>query len=309
MKVLTCSACWLPTDIRSPLCRSCKRNAQSAAFAEALTTLQEKKPLDARSLYETLSPRDLTVLLLSALRTSHPVAACVEKTNTRVWPEILQEIRFHKNPHSNTCAAFRVLLDKNLYNEITIPEECCECMYAAVTRRYSSYCNLAIGHLFYSDKEKMVSLFKRHLQTKGGRESLLNYINCMLWISNSVEFITPLASRRVIDTLLEANSQKEWILEELVLRPENYKFFLASPPVLPGNYTETMFDHFQDFDVWWNWWQRIVITANKKIEFRFSSHKEELMATTWDASRVREWCLDTEQLNDVNRYFGRYICN
>lgn len=278
------------------------------AFVDALNILFQKKPLDFSTLQQTLTSKDLALLLLYGLANSHPIANCIDEKKDLIWPELLQEIRFHKNPHSNTCAAFRVLLDKNLYNEVTIPEECCECMYAAITRRYSSYCNLAIGHLFYSEKEKMVTLFKRHLQTKGGRESLLNYINCMLWISNSLEFITPLASRCVIDALLEANSQKEWILEELVLRPENYKFFLASPPVLPGNYMETMFGHFQDFDVWWNWWQRIIRTARKKIEFR-SSYKEELIATTWDASRVRDWCLDTEQLNDVNRYFGRYICH
>jgi hypothetical protein len=307
MKVLKCSECWLPREKGNSFCKKCTNTKQSDAFITALKDILLNKPLQLSSLQETLSSKDLAFVLLHALTKSHPLAN--EIKNASVWPDVVKEIRFHTKPNSMTCSAFRTLMDKGLYQEIAIPEECCECMYTAVTRGYSSYCNLAIGHLFYSDKEKLIQLFKRYLQSNGGRNSLLNYINFMLWISNSTEFMTPVASRRVIDVLLEAvpihSPNKQWILEELVLRPENYQFFLSSPPLLPGNFTETMFDYFQDFEVWWNFWQRVNATARKKIEFRNHAIKDELMMVTWDVERVRDWCLDTEELTHVNRFFGR----
>lgn len=309
MKVLKCSECWIPRDKGAIHCKKCTKDKQSQSFVDALNFLFQKKELDANSLINSLSSKDLALLFLYGVVKSHPIANSLYEKKDLVWPEVLHEIRSHKQPHRNTCAAFRVLLEKGLYTEIVIPEECCECMYTAVTRGYSSYCNLAIGHLFYSDKEKTVALFKRHLQSKGARESLLNYINFMLWISNSQEFMTPTASRRVIDCLVEANEgKKEWILEQLVLRPENYRFFLATPSVLPGNYDETMFGLFETFEVWWNWWQRVNTTVRKKIEFRSKSLSCELLPVTWDVSRVRDWCLDVEELAEVNRYFPRRVC-
>lgn len=308
MKVLKCSECWLPRDKGATHCKKCIKDKQSQAFVDALNYLFQKKELDITSLINSLSSKDLTQLFFYGLVKSHPIAKSLSEKKELFWSDVLYEIRSHTKPHSNTCAAFRVLLQKGLYNEIVIPEECCECMYTAVTQNYSAYSNLAIGHLFYSDKEKTISLFKKHLQTKGARESLLNYINFMFWISNSEEFMTPTASRRVIDCLLEANEKsKEWILEQLVLRPENYRFFLATPSLLPGNYDETMFGVFETFEVWWNWWQRINTTARKKIEFRSQAFTWELLAVTWHETRVREWCLDIEMLSDINRYFTRRI--
>lgn len=305
--MLKCSECWLPREKQHSLCKKCRNANQSAAFVSALKDTILKNPLQLATLQETLSSKDLAFVLLHALVKSHPLAN--EIKDPSVWPDVIREIRFHKNPNSTTCLAFRILMDRNLYQEIVIPEECCECMHTAVTRKYSSYCNLAIGHLFYSEKEKLVELFQRHLKSRAGRDALLNYINFMLWISNSNEHMTPVASRRVIDTLLEAvpihSPNKQWILEELVLRPENYQFFLSSPPLIPGNYNETMFDYFQDFDVWWNFWQRINATVRKKIEFRSRAIKDELMMVTWDVDRVRDWCLDIEELRHVDSFFGR----
>lgn len=306
--MLKCSECWLPREKCSALCKKCLKDSQSQAFVDSLQNLFQKKELHVETLLQTLSKRDLALLFLFGLVKSHPIVNSLLEKRDLFWPQVLHEIRFHKQPHTNTCAAFRVLLDKGLYDEIVIPEECCECMYSAITKDYTRYCNLAIGHLFYSDKEKTVALFKRHLQNKGARESLLNYINFMLWISNSQEYMTPTASRRVIDCLVEANqSKKEWILEQLVLRPENYRFFLANPSVLPGNYDETMFGVFENFDVWWNWWQRVNTTVRKKIEFRSKTLAWELLAVTWHVSRVRDWCLDVEELREINRYFPRRL--
>ncbi len=305
--MLKCSECWLPREKGHSFCKKCRTTKEHDAFVSAVKDTLLNKSLQLSTLQEILSSKDLASVLLRAVAKKNPLAN--EINHPSVWPDVVKEIRFHTKPNSITCSAFRILMDKGLYQEIVIPEECCECMYTAVTRGYSSYCNLAIGHLFYSDKDKLISLFKTHLQSNGGRNSLLNYINFMLWISNSTEYMTPVASRRVIDMLLEAvpihSPNKQWILEELVLRPENYQFFLSSPPVLPGNYSETMFDYFQDFEVWWNFWQRVNATAQKKIEFRNRAIKDELMMVTWDVERVRDWCLDIEELTHVNRFFRR----
>lgn len=308
MKVLKCSQCWLPREANTSVCRKCQTNSSEKLFRESLSKLSLQKPLDYSLLKKSLTKKQVNSLILEAIVRNHPLQENVKL----VWQDILHEIRFHKEPHSTTCKAFRNLLDKELFHEILIPEECCECMYTCVTKAYSLYSNLAIGHLFYSDKEKLITIFQRHLKTKGGRESLLNYINFMLWISNSQEHMTPTASRRVIDMLLEAvdihhPTSKDWILEELVMRPENYQFFLSSPPCIPGNYTETMFDYFTDFDVWWNFWQRVNTSIRKKIEFRDVALKGELFPVTWEAERIRDWCLDIETLSSVNTHFSRRL--
>jgi hypothetical protein len=307
MKVLRCSQCTFPREKHKNLCKKCIHEQSNEAFVEALKSILLNKSLELQTLQKTLATRDIALLMLQALTHSNPLATQIQ--NPSVWPEVLREIRSHTKPNTKTCSAFRLLMDKGLYNEIVIPEECCECMYTAVTRGYSSYCNLAIGHLFYNDKEKLTSLFKRHLQTTGGRNSLLNYINFMLWISNSTEYMTPIASRRVIDILMEAVSpeKKHWILQELVLRPENYQFFLSYPSMLPGNYTETMFDYFQEFEGWWTFWNQVNTSVRKKIEFRNRALKDELMMVTWKPDRVRRWCLDIEESAHIDWFFGRDI--
>ena len=314
MKVRKCSQCWLPREQQKTLCKKCIQVNQEKEFAHALESLLKQEPLDKTSLEASLTPKQLSQLLLHALANQHPFASSLKEEKPDYWHHLLRDIRFHKEPHSLTCKAFRRLLDQNLFHEIIIPEECFECMYTCITRGYTDYCNLAIGHLFYGDKGKLITLFERHLKSNGGRESLLNYINFMLWISNSQEYMTPTASRRVIDCLTEAvhvhhPTNKQWILEELVQRPENWQFFLSSPPLLPGNYTETMFDLFTEFEVWWNFWQRVNTSVRKKIEFRCLAFKDELMITAWQPERVRDWCLDTEDLVHVNRFFSRRVAD
>jgi hypothetical protein len=313
-KIRKCSQCWLPREEKSDLCKKCVALAQEKTFSDALIAIFKKAPLDRPSLEAILTPKQLSQLLLNALAKGHPFASVLKERKPGYWGHVLREIRFHKEPHSTTCQALRRLLDQDLFHEIVIPEECLECMYSCVTKAYADYSNLAIGHLFYSDKDKLTTIFERHLRTKGGRESLLNYINFMLWISNSQEYMTPTASKRVIDVLTEAvhvhhPSNKQWILEELVQRPENWQFFLSSPSMIPGNYTETMFDTFTDFEVWWNFWQRVNTSVRKKLEFRYLALKDELLAVAWDVERVRDWCLDIEDLTHVNRFFARRVAN
>ena len=310
MKIHTCSECWLPREQKSTLCRKCKQVQRDTLYKEALCSLSEMKPIEIELLKEKLKSDQLASLMILAINQNHPVSSFVKERSHWIWPHLIQEIRFHTQPHSATCAAVRYLFQQNLFHEIVIAEECCECMYTMVTKGYSEYSSLAIGHLFYNQKEKILPLFQRHLKQKGSKESLLNYINFMLWISNSYEYMTPVASKRVIDILTEAveihhPSNKQWILEDLVARPENYQFFLTSPPTLPGNYTETMFDFFPDFEVWWNFWERVQTSVRKKIEFRSSLVKDELMMQTWKPERVRKWCLDTEDLIHIERYFAR----
>ncbi len=306
MKVLQCSECWLPRERKSSYCRKCILSHQQANFQKAIESVDKRKELHISILQKQLSRSQLSELMLLAIFKDHPI----QEFKQMVWPEIVHQIRFHHEPHSLTCSAVRKLIDQNLFHEIIVPEECCECLYTFVSRAYAQYSNLAIGQLFYSSETKLKQVFKIHLKTKGGRESLLNYINFMLWISNSFEHMTPTASKRVIDMLLESveihhPTNKQWILEELVSRPENYQYFLCSPPRMPGNYTETMFDYFTDFEVWWNFWQRVNVSVRKKIEFRSLTLKDELMMKTWKPERVREWCLDIEDLHHIESHFAR----
>ncbi len=306
--MLVCSQCSFPRERHTLLCLKCERHCQKDALTEILKKIICKESLDFEALQKELAPRDFPFVLFFALTKGYPLEEQFQQKKHLFWPSLLSEIRFHSKPNSTTCSGFRKLVQQGWYNEIVIPEECCECMNTLLSHQYEKYVNLAIGHLFYSDKDKLKQLFVRHLQTNGGRNSLLNYINFMLWISNSQEYMTPTASRRVIDTLIDAVSihhapNKQWILEELILRPENYKFLLATPQVLPGNYTETLFDYFTEFDAWWTFWQRIFTTAKKRVVLRCDVFKDELMATTWSVERVRNWCLDIEESAEVRRYF------
>jgi hypothetical protein len=195
------------------------------------------------------------------------------------------------------CELFRKKIKDHSFFSPCFPEECVSCMYHLFTDPGISdeWKKFATYHIYIMQTPNQIEQrFKQWLK-KSHELTLEVMIQSLFYLHEDAY-----TSKKIIGLLVEASGKKNWILQELVLRPQNLGFLLANPMILPGPFHEDLWGYFESFEEWWAFWQDCIRAAKRKIKFRSLIWKEELIAMTWHPDRFMTWCLDQEELSDFS---------
>jgi hypothetical protein len=212
---------------------------------------------------------------------------CTEKPQ-----EGIQWIRYHRP--SSSCKKFRALILSGKYFGSALPEDCIHCSNFLLSM--DGWKQIMKDCVIFYPHEKITTLFRREIDCR--KDALLDYISNLLsqFIDETV------ICRRILNALMDAaNGRKNWILEELVQQPISYPSILSSPILIPYYLTEDFFESIEDMNVWWTFWEKMPEAARRRIRFRCMTFKEELLEKTWAPSRVKNWCLDVDEVFEIKR--------
>lgn len=292
---MRCSHCWLPAS-KGRLCRGCQRKRGAAQFQEVLERMCRHEDVDPED-WAGLASYQQAALLTYAYAYAHPARyhfprGCV------AWPSFLMRVKDHQ-PGDLCCRGFRAMVSKRLYTERVFPEGCSGCALALYLSSPEVYLAPLLDIFIY--RGGLSGLFFK----KNGRqkEEMLSFVHEILWLPKDALFFDEAEAdekrKAILLTLRESVQHGESLLEELVLRPENYPFLLANPPIIMECYLDLV---FEDPEERWAFCSRVCQKFVKRVEMRCLLIKEELMEKTWAPGRVIPWCFSVDEKESVTLF-------
>ena len=295
IKIMRCRHCWLPAS-KGLLCRDCQRKSGATQFQEVLEAFSRKEDVDPGDWAGFAASRQ-AALLIFAYAYAHPSRyhfprGCV------AWPSFLLRVKDHQ-PGDLCCRGFRAMVRGGVYKERIVPEACSGCALALYLSSPEVYLAPLLDIFIYRDGLSGL-FFKKNGKPGQQKEEMLSFVHEILWLPKDALFFEEVdadAKRRsILLTLRDSVQHGESLLKELVLRPENYPFLLANPPIVMECYLDLV---FEDPEERWAFCSKVQEKFVKRVEMRCRVIKEELMEKTWAPGRVIPWCFSVDEKESV----------
>lgn len=295
---MRCSQCWLPAS-RQGLCWECHRVGTEAQFHKMLERMCRHEDVDPEEWVGFTGHQQGALLSVSyAYSLSsryHFPRGCA------AWPSFLTRVKDHL-PGDLCCRAFRIMLMKGLYKERIFPEGCSGCAHALYLSNPEVYLAPLLDIFIYKHGFS-VYFFKKNGRPGRQKDEMLSFVHEVLWLPKDTLFFDEVEAdkkrRSILVALRESVQHGDSLLEELVLRPENYPLLLANPPVVVECYLDLI---FEDPEERWSFSSRARQKFVKRVEMRCALFKEELIEKTWEPSRVLSWCFSVDEMESVGAF-------
>ena len=241
---MRCRHCWLPAS-KGLLCRDCQRKSGATQFQEVLEAFSRKEDVDPGDWAGFAASRQ-AALLIFAYAYAHPSRyhfprGCV------AWPSFLLRVKDHQ-PGDLCCRGFRAMVRSGVYKERIVPEACSGCALALYLSSPEVYLAPLLDIFIYRDGLSGL-FFKKNGKPGQQKEEMLSFVHEILWLPKDALFFEEVdadAKRRsILLTLRDSVQHGESLLKELVLRPENYPFLTANPPIVMECYLDLIFEDLE----------------------------------------------------------------
>jgi hypothetical protein len=297
---MKCSQCWLPASIEGD-CRACYKKNMGLRIQEVLKSMCLEEDVDPAR-WAPLTGYQQAAILLFAYAYNYPARYHFSRTSA-AWPWFLMRVKEHR-AGDLCCKGFRAVLRKGLYKEGIFPEGCAGCALALYLSSPEAYLLPMLDIYIYRSRDYHL-FFKNNGKPGVQKDEMLSFVHELLWIPKETLFFEEADAdekrKSILLALKESVHHGDYLLEELVLRPENYPFLLANPPTVQECYLELV---YEDPEKRWAFCSRVRDKFVKRVEMRCRIFKEELMEKTWDPSRVIPWCFSQDEKESVRGFKG-----